>query len=263
MADNFKSDKHQIRQAFGDASHHYDNFAHLQRKVAKILMQKSGLTEVQGRVLDVGCGTGFLTRLAQTLSGDAWIGAVDIALPMLQVAKQRLPAGINYLCADAEGLPLKAASIDSVFSNLALQWCRNIPQVLVEFRRILKLDGRILFSTFGPQTLIELKQAWATVDNYRHVNDFYSVEQLQMFLKQGGWKNCRIDHQLYYLEYPSARALMEELKGLGAYHVATGRSRHLTGKSKFQRLLNSYPKGIDTNSVVASFEVIWVIAEAG
>ena len=258
----FTVDKQLLRQAFGTASGHYDDFAQLQRSVAYDLLQLSQLQNLYGNVLDLGCGTGFLTRLVQERYPSARLVGMDIALMMLNKAQSKWAANTRWLCADAEKLPLQKNSFDAVFSNLMLQWCVNVPQVLNECRRVLRQGGQLAISTFGPQTLCELKQAWAQVDDYRHVNDFQLAEQLQSLLEQHGWKNCRIEQCLHQLEYPTVLDLMKELKGLGAHNVAAERNKNLTGKAKLQKLIDNYPPASHSQNIIASYEVIWVFAEA-
>lgn len=253
-------DKQQVRSAFAQASVTYDYFASLQRTVATELLKQSGLTSLHGRVLDLGCGTGYLTQLLHNLGGFQDLYALDIAYPMLQQARQRLQQQARYCCADMECLPLQTASIDWLFSSLALQWCTDLPATLADCQRVLTPGGKLLFATFGPQTLQELKLAWATVDNHQHVNQFHSQAELQTLLSQAGWQAIRIKQQLYSCHYPSVIALMRELKGIGAHNVARGRKQQLTGKQHFNQMLQAYP--LATNSgIVASYEILWVLAE--
>jgi malonyl-CoA O-methyltransferase len=263
MSIEFSVEKQLLRQSFGSASSRYDDFAQLQRTVGFELLQRCQINQPQGKVLDLGCGTGFLTKILKEQGASMCLTGLDIAFPMLEQAKSKLGTGAGYICADAENLPFQACSFDAIFSNLALQWCLNIRQVLSECKRILKPGGQLAFSTFGPQTLQELKQSWAQLDEHRHVNDFYPVSQLQFFLECEGWKNCRIEQQVHPLEYSTVLDLMHELKGLGAHNIAGGRNKHLTGKSKLRKVIENYPKSTDSGRIVASYELIWVFAEVG
>ncbi|NOT85739.1 MAG: malonyl-ACP O-methyltransferase BioC [Methylococcaceae bacterium] len=255
-------DKLKIRQAFANAAEHYDDFAHLQRMVADSLLQKSALTTLQGKVLDIGCGTGYLTQQLQVLGGYQQLIAFDIAQPMLQKTQQRLQGVVSYVCGDADMLPFQAASLDSIFSSLALQWCQHLPTVLQNFRRVLKPGGTLVFATFGTETLTELKQAWATVDQYRHINDFHTPQQLHALLPQDEWQNVQISRQVFRSQYASVAVLLRELKGLGAQSVSTGRKPQLTTKAQMQQMFEAYPKINAAGRIAASFEIIWVVAEA-
>ncbi len=213
--------------------------------------------------MDLGCGTGFLTGELLAHSNHETTIALDIALSMLQTTQSKLAdkPNIMYVCADAEQLPLAGQSIDSVVSNLALQWCSNLEAVFTGIRRTLKPEGQLVFSTFGPQTLHELKSAWAAVDNYSHVNDFYSETQLKQFLQQAGFKNSQIKSKLYTSRYDSVWTLMQELKHLGAHHVIAGRNKKITTKTAMQQMIAAYEKHRVEDQIPATFEVIIVTAK--
>ena len=207
-------DKSGIKRSFAAATKTYDSVAELQRTVGRELLQAIDTTHLTGTLLDLGCGTGFLTGELLARSRYETMIALDIALPMLQATQAKLAdqSNINYVCADAEHLPLGGQCIDAVLSNLALQWCRNLDAVFTDIKRVLKPDGQLVFSTFGPQTLHELKSAWATVDHYSHVNEFYSETQLKHFLLQAGFKNSQVKSTVYISRYQSVWTLMQELK---------------------------------------------------
>ena len=275
-------DKAKIKQSFAAASVTYDNVAALQRTIGKALLNTINLERMTGTLLDLGCGTGFLTselltshegyasrtlNLGECLENDTQslpnmtVIALDIALPMLQVAQTKLAdmPNVSYLCADAEQLPLAEQIVDGVFSNLALQWCVNLQAVFTNIKRVLKPDGRLVFSTFGPKTLQELKAAWAEVDDFNHVNEFYSEQQLTRFLQLAGYTKIKVQTRVYTSSYESVLALMKELKHIGAHNVIAGRNKNITSKMIMRRMIAAYEEQ-SCNLIPATFEVIMVTA---
>jgi malonyl-CoA O-methyltransferase len=274
-------DKAKIRQSFAAASLTYDGVAELQRTVGKALLAACDAESLVGTLVDLGCGTGFLTaKLLSEQVGYASrtmilaeengtrcvpyrsVIALDIALPMLQVTRTKLAdaPNVGYLCADAEQLPLAEQVVNGVFSNLALQWCVNLEAVFTDIKRVLKPGGRLVFSTFGPQTLQELKSAWAEVDAYKHVNEFYSEQQLIRFLRLAGYTEIKITSKRYVSNYGSVLELMKELKQIGAHNVIAGRNKSVTTKTQMQRMIEAYERHQSGDRIAATFEVIMVSA---
>lgn len=255
------SEKNRIRQAFSDAAHGYDAVAQLQREVGGRLLRMAP-DGLQGKVLDLGCGTGFLTDGLLKLPGSRQVIALDLAFAMLQTARDKLSGKdpVSYICADAENLPLATASLDGVVSNLALQWCRRLDRAFADIARVLKPDGRLAFSTFGDGTLRELKNAWAAVDDYRHINDFYDGRQLHRLLREAGFTDIQCHNQLYRPHYGGVMDLLKELKQLGARTVVAGGRRQLTGKRQMQAMMEAYQRQCGAQ-ITASFHVITITAK--
>lgn len=254
-------EKSKIRQSFSAAATRYDGLAGLQRRVGLDLLDGFPLPDGANRLLDMGCGTGFLTSHLAAEAGVQHLMALDIALPMLATSRQRFPEmAVDYVCADAEQLPFAEACIDAIYSNLALQWIANLTGLFADCRRVLRPGGELVFATFGPATLWELKQAWAGIDAYAHVNEFYGSDEIGGFLQAAGFEVARVRSGIYRLEYPSVMDLMKELKGIGAHNVNVGRKRRPTTRSQLAGMISRYPGLAETGNITASYEIIFVRA---
>lgn len=260
MTAQLRLDKQKIRRSFAAAAGRYDDFASLQREVGTALLEMFPPESSSGAMLDIGCGTGFLTRqLAARHRGG--LLAMDIAMPMLEFCRQKNAAfPVDYLCADAEKLPFAAHGFGQIYSNLAFQWCQDLSAVFADCKRILAVGGQLAFATFGPATLRELKTAWAAVDAYPHVNEFYGIDAIERFLRQAGFSSIYGETALYQSRYKSVTSLMRELKGIGAHNVQLGRNKKPTTRRQLQRMIESYPLGNIGGEVLASYEIIFIRA---
>lgn len=251
-------DRPRIRQSFAAASTTYDQAAALQRQSAHDLFQEARRTGIRGSVLDLGCGTGNLTGL---LSQADKVIALDVAAAMLGIARNKFP-NAHYVCADAEALPFADRSLDGVYSNLALQWCDPLEKVLAETKRVLRPGGPLLFSTFGPATLRELKNAWAEVDDLPHVNAFHDESSLLQFLRNTGFQDGKIRRALHVPRYASVVELMRELKQIGAHNAHAARPKTLTGKSRMRAMIQAYERARHDGLLPATYEILMVSARA-
>jgi malonyl-CoA O-methyltransferase len=257
-----RPDKRWVGRSFGSAAHGYDRVAGLQRAVGgRLLSFRPDHARRSGVIVDVGTGTGYFAAELTSLYPESRLIALDIAEGMLQVARKRLghpgSESRHCVCGDAEALPLADRSVDLIFSNLAIQWCANLAGVFREFRRVLKPEGVALFSTFGAQTLSELRTAWAAVDAYSHVNVFADVDAVATALRDLGFAEIGLETEMRTLEYNDVHGLMHELKGLGAHNVTANRPRHLTGKKTLQTMVDAYAAQMGDGVIRASFETIY------
>ena len=151
--------KDQIARQFSRAAATYDDAAQLQNEMAKRLIREIP-AKATGNLVDLGCGTGWALNKLERENRFDLIG-IDIAPGMIEVAQARVP-GAEFHCCDLEETPLDANCADIVFSNAAIQWC-NVSGAIQEMYRICKPNGHLVFSTFGPRTLCEIRSAWRTV----------------------------------------------------------------------------------------------------
>jgi malonyl-CoA O-methyltransferase len=212
-------------------------------------------------LLDVGAGTGFASQLLQKYYKKSSILALDLAINMLFQARlrcaTRFRSPFNFVCGDAESLPVVDSSIDMIFSNLTLQWCQNLNLVFQEFRRVLKPGGVLVFTTFGPDTLVELRESWSRVDDTVHVNSFPDIHDVGDAMIQAGFSGPVLDAERITLTYPDIYRLMRDLKKIGAHNVNDGRRRGLTGKSQLEELEKSYENYRTGQTLPATYEVVY------
>ena len=259
-------DKRQMRRAFDRASADYDAAAVLQREVCIRMLDRLDYIKLQPeRILDAGSGTGWgARRLAQHFPAAQTI-ELDIAIGMLQTARarsgwwQKLFGGakLTPLCADMEALPLAPNSLEMVWSNLAMQWCNDLPATFVEMHRVLKTDGLLMFSTFGPDTLKELRLAFNGVDRHNHLNRFADMHDIGDMLVQAGFADPVIDMEYITLTYDDVRGVLQDLKTIGAHNATVGRGRGLMGKNTWARLIENYERLRNNGKLPATFEVVY------
>jgi malonyl-CoA O-methyltransferase len=262
-------DRRVVRAAFARAAASYDAAAVLQREIADRLMERLEYIRITpARILDLGCGTGYVThRLAKRYRHAQLLG-LDLAQPMAHAARRRntprLPFALGrqlgrcrFVIADAELLPLADHSMDMIVSSLTLQWC-DPDRVFRECRRVLKPGGLFLFTTFGPDTLKELRAAWRTVDNRVHVHDFIDMHDLGDALVRARFADPVMDVEHLTLTYPEVNNLLRELKAIGAHNAAATRASTLTGQQHFARFRDAYERFRRPDGrLPASYEVVY------
>lgn len=233
-----------VRRTFGRAADSYDTHAVLQREVASRLLARLDDTDIDPAVVvDLGCGTGEQARLLSDRYRHAGVLALDAALPMLAIAagrRGRWRKRFHPVAADGHALPLAGGSADLVYSSLMAQWSPDPPGLLAELRRVLRPGGILVLSTFGPDTLRELRRAWTAADEQTHVGDFQDVEVLGDALVRAGFEQPVLDTDWITTTYAHPRDLLRELKNLGATHADPARRRGLTAPQRMRAMLEAY-----------------------
>jgi malonyl-CoA O-methyltransferase len=262
----FVIDKQAMRRAFSRAAPNYDATAVLQREVCTRMLERLDYIKLQpARLLDAGSGTGWGGRQLAEKYPAAQIVSLDIAIGMLQTAQDKSSwwkklfggAGPLQVCADVEALPLAASSVEMIWSNLAVQWCNDLPATFVELHRVLKVDGMLMFSTLGPDTLKELRQAFKGVDERSHLNRFADMHDIGDMLMQAGFAEPVMDMEYMTLTYEDVRSVLHDLKGIGAQNTTAGRGQGLMGKAAWGRLLENYEKLRRDGRLPATYEVVY------
>jgi malonyl-CoA O-methyltransferase len=250
------------RRSFDRAAMTYDDAAVLHAEVRESLLERLALTTLKPRaVLDAGSGTGHGSRALKRRYPRSLVVALDYSGQMLEAsAKQRSwLRRFERLQADAGLLPFKDGSIDLIVSNLMLQWCEP-DAVFAEFRRVLAPEGLLTFSTFGPDTLRELRSAWAAVDSHTHVHQFIDMHDLGDALVRAGFSAPVLDVERFTLRYLDVRKVAADLKATGAHNATAGRMKGLTGRRRFARMQAAYEPAREEGRLPATYEVVFAHA---
>lgn len=251
---------HVVRRAFERAAGHYDRNAGLQREIADELLERLAGVRINPRlILDLGCGTGHASRVLAGMYRRATVCGIDFAPSMLHGFRRGWwPRGRPLpVCTDLMRLPFADASVDLLFSNLSFQWIDDLPALFTELRRVLRPEGVLMFSSFGPDTLMELRTAWASVDDGVHVNRFPDMHDVGDALLGAGLRDPVMDVDRLTRTYDDLPGLMRSIKAIGAGNAAAGRPRGLTGRGVMRRLEEVYPARGDGGRPQASWEVVY------
>ncbi len=261
--------KRDVRRSFDSAASHYDEHAFLQREIADRLFERMDYIKLTPRrAADLGCGTGYSSQKLRARFPEAELVSLDLAPAMLEVAQKNAPQksllgrwlnkgpSHEYLCADIEDLPLADESLDLALSNLAIQWC-DPQRVAREAARVLTPKGLFMFTTFGPDTLKELRAAFRSLDDAPHVNQFVDMHDIGDMLVEAGFADPVMDQETITLTYAELKPLLRELKGIGAHNVLPGRSAGLMGKQRWQRVVAAYEQFRKEGRLPATYEVVY------
>ncbi len=251
-------DRAMVARAFDRAADTYDEHAALQNEVEQRLLERVPFFQLEpARVLDLGCGTGRGSLALQEMFPKAQIISLDWSEAMLRRTGERRGQGAERVRADMQALPFAPRRFDLVFSSLAVQWSSQEPGLFREVLRALKPGGLFLFSSFGPDTLHELRSAWAAVDPRPRVNEFADMHDIGDALVTAGFQDPVMDMELLVLEYRAVMDLMRDLKAIGATNAARQRAAGLMNRTRLQRVIDAYEPFRRDERYPASYEVVY------
>jgi len=246
----------------------------LRREIAARMHERLMLVKITPRrVLDAGCGAGADLGLLQKDYPAAQILGLDAAEAMLSEAKtpasalkslnamlsRLLPAkaGVDLLCGDFGNLPLGPNSVDLVWSNLALHWHPQPDRVFAEWRRVLRVEGLLMFSNFGPDTFRELRTAFAAADAAPHALPFVDMHDFGDQLVEAGFSTPVMDMEVITVTYDKAEALLADVRALGG-NPLDDRRRGLIGRAAWRRVLDALEgQRRADGKLTLTFEVIY------
>lgn len=258
-------DQTRVRRAFDRAAESYEQYAVLQHEVCKRLQEKLDVVKIKPQmILDAGAGTGTALPGLFDRYKKAQLVALDLSENMLQQSRRqgRFLRSPHLVCADIEQLPFADNTFELIFSSLSMQWCNDLNAVLLEVKRVLKPGGLFVFSTFGPDTLKELRHSWATVDEKHHVNQFIDMHDIGDALLNDGFAEPVMEAEILTVTYSSVEEIMHDLKAIGANVTAEQplkeqAAKGLSARSVLQSVRLSYEQFRQHGVLPASYEVIY------
>lgn len=249
-----------VRRRFDRAAATFDNadFVHAQTRDG-LFARLEGVTVDAAAVVDLGCATGAATKPLGKRFRGARIFAVDFSQAMLDrcTSKQGWLSKTSVVLADAAELPFDDHSIDVVFSNLLLPWIDDPARVAAEVSRVLRKEGLFIFSTLGPDSLIELRRAWQSVDDDPHVNAFLDMHDIGDSLVRAGLRDPVLDVDHLSIRYEDPARLFADLTASGARNSLRHRRPALTGKSRFRALTKALGDATSESGLNIELEIVY------
>ncbi|CUB03001.1 malonyl-ACP O-methyltransferase BioC [Marinomonas fungiae] len=246
--------KQKVATSFSRAAHSYDEYALFQEQVLTKLMAWFTAKSNQ-RWLDLGTGTGKSLQAMQMAQPELQSIALDLSFSMLQQARRRVSTA-GFVCADAEALPFQDASLDGVFSSLAIQWCLDPQQLFRELHRVLKNRGQVVVSTLLAGSMSELGQAWQCVDGRSHHNHYPELDDFLKHCKAAGFDVLRAEQRTLTVYFDSVKAAVYSLKKVGASLVADDSG--VSSPSKWKAFEVAYAKQATEKGIPLSYEVAFI-----
>jgi malonyl-CoA O-methyltransferase len=251
----------------------------LRREIAARMFERLSLIRLDPKtMLDAGCGEGQDLLGLQQAFPAAQLLAVDASQAMLRAARasgaqsqsgmQKListllgsrPANLHaagLACADFAQLPLARASIDFLWSSLALHWHPQPHKVIQEWARVLRTEGLLMFSCFGPDTFIELRDAFDAVGLQQRMLPFVDLHDYGDMLVAAGMATPVMDMEKLTLTYSSVDRLLSDVRAFGGNPLIE-RPQGLETPRRWQRLVQALESRRDSaGNICLTIEVTY------
>lgn len=253
-------DKEKLKRRFSRNANQYDKYAKVQKKTGDILIEKIKSTKTRyENILEIGCGTGYVTTALFELFKNSNITAVDIAPGMINHVKTKLSdKRINYICADAEETDFDQ-KYDLIISNATFQWFNNVESTLKKLADTLASGGFMCFSTFGKNTFSELKKCYQKASAYFGIKDtIYSSQpylSLEDYKKMCGSildKNYTLSFtETYEYEYFNCcKDFLYSIKKIGANN--SRKNSNIVHPDFIDKVIDIYDKDFKKDGKVAA-----------
>lgn len=253
-------DSRHVRRRFERAAASFDDadFVHTITREG-LLARLQPLVVEAGTVLDLGSATCSTSQALSKRFGRAHVISVDLAHNMLQRGRKKRAwfSRSSFVQATAAALPFSAQSIDVVFANLLLPWVDEPNQVFSEIARVLRKGGVFAFATLGPDSLLEIRRAWAQVDDHAHVNHFLDMHDLGDGLVNAGLADPVLDVDRLSVSYDSTQKLFADLTAMGGRNALRQRNHALVGKQHFRRMTEELQRSGADGKITLDLELVF------
>ncbi len=243
-----------ITASFSKAAPIYDDLTGLHRTIADELVMRIDTALPAKTVLDIGCGTGYLTHQLKKNFSIAHVTGIDAAEGMIQQAQMKYP-DISFKLANALSLPFEEHSIDLIVSNLAYQWIRPLEESFVQVKNVLSPQGCFHMAIFGKDTCGELMTTLQAV-GLTPLERLPDIEEVKCALDRAGFHSAKVSTERVRIELNTMFQLLTWLKSIGANHVPIN---GFLGRQKLFVMSEYYRKAFPLNDGISvTFEVIWI-----
>ncbi len=248
--------KQRARASFDRAAASYDAAAIVQRRACDMLLGSLNPETPPARILDAGCGTGFGARILRQRWPQAHITGADFAPTMVERAR---PAMDACFTADIERLPMPAQCFDLWWSSMSIQWC-DTNAVFAEARRVLCPGGWLAVSTLGPNTFHEIREAFSSIDAYRHTLRFSAPDAIAAALDSAGFTQIELWRERCAIYYPDLKTLLRAVKAIGAQNVGEGGRGGMMGRAAWHKVESAYERFRTAEGLPASYDILFAYA---
>jgi len=249
-----------VRRRFDRAAANFEEFDFVHTATRNGLLARLDPMVIEAKtVVDLGCATGSACKPLTKRFRHAHIIAIDLSVRMLEQVRRKQSWFTRYslLHANAYAIPLADQSVDVVFANQLLPWIDDSAIVLGEIARVLRKNGLFLFSTLGPDSLSELRQAWRNADTGAHVNHFPDMHDLGDAAVRAGLTDPVLDVDRLSVTYQDAGALFRDLTGCGARNCLANRNSAPVGKARFDAMAAALEQYGGESTIELDLELIY------
>lgn len=251
----------EICKAFSKHADHYDFAAKVQQEIGERLFERLHYLKIDPRyILDLGCGSGTFSKQLTLLYPKARIVGLDLAWAMLIEAKKKQGWRRKWslVTADMKRMPFASGIFDLIFANQVIHWANPLSHVLRELNRVMNVNGCFMFTTLGPDTFIELKNAWSGANQYAHVNEFADMHDVGDSLMAEHFLEPVMDMELLSVHYETLPNLINALRMQGVRNINPQRNQGLTGKKSWLEFEKKYATmRTDNGKYPLTYEVVY------
>lgn len=267
-------DKETIKRRFSKSAKNYDQYANVQKSMGDVLIEEiKSKHKCFNRILEVGCGTGYVTKALIHHFPDANITAVDIAPGMIKHVQSTIQhENLELVCGDIEEIELKG-KYDLIISNATFQWFNQLEKTMEKLVKSLEKDGILAFSTFGQDTFKELHESFRKAKESLNIQkeispgqSFFSASTLRNLCSTVltdtaiTAKKVQVTESYHYEYFNSCKDFLYSVKKIGANNAQKEKSK--TSFDFIKKVMETYDQDYQENhQVVATYHSIFVIIE--